>query len=126
MLSNIAGAIERLPFRQKIKLAPTVAASALGLIFVTTLALGLAVQQQQSRIHQGYYPSVQLSGQLTELLVSTQRALQDAASAGDPERLAVADSIGKVFTVALQSARGNSVMDQAALDSLGTAYDSYY
>jgi methyl-accepting chemotaxis protein len=126
MLSNIAGAIERLPFRQKIRLAPTVAASALGLIFVTTLALGLAVQRQQSRIHQGYYPSVQLSGQLTELLVSTQRALQDAASAGDPERLSVADSIGKVFGVALQSARGNSVMDQAALDSLGAAYDSYY
>jgi methyl-accepting chemotaxis protein len=126
MLGNIAGAIERLPFRQKIRLAPTVAASALGLIFVTTLALGLAVQRQQSRIHQGYYPSVQLSGQLTELLVSTQRALQDAASAGDPERLSVADSIGRVFATALQSARGNSVMDQAALDSLGSAYDSYY
>jgi methyl-accepting chemotaxis protein len=126
MLSNIAGAIERLPFRKKIRLAPTVAASALGLIFVTTLALGLAVQWQQSRIHKGYYPSVQLSGQLTELLVSTQRALQDAASAADPERLAVADSISRVFAASLQNARGNAVMDETALDLTASAYDAYY
>jgi methyl-accepting chemotaxis protein len=126
MLSNIAGAIERLPFRKKIGLAPTVAASALGLIFVTTLALGLAVQRQQGRIHKGYYPSVQLSGQLTELLVTTQRALQDAASAADPERLNVADSISKVFAASLKGAQGNVVMDQATLDSLDAMYDSYY
>src|SRR3954469_23258320 len=112
MLSNIAGAIERLPFRKKIRLAPTVAASALGLIFITTLALGLAVQRQQSRIQKGYYPPVQLGAQLTELLVSTQRALKDAASAADPERLAVADSISRVFASALTSAQGNAVMDQ--------------
>src|SRR4051812_22022815 len=116
MLSDIAGAIERLPFRKKIRLAPTVAASALGLIFITTLALGLAVQRQQSRIQKGYYPSVQLGGQLTELLVSTQRALQDAASAANPERLAVADSISRVFAASIEGAKGNSVMDQRALD----------
>jgi methyl-accepting chemotaxis protein len=126
MLADIAGAIERLPFRTKLRLAPTVAASALGLIFLTTLALGLSVQRQQSRIHKGYYPSVQLSGQLTELLVSTQRALQDAASAADPERLVVADSISRVFASALHGAQGNTVMDQTALDSLGAMYDSYY
>jgi methyl-accepting chemotaxis protein len=126
MIANIAGAIERLPFRKKIGLAPTVAASALGLIFVTTLALGLVVQRQQSRIHGGYYPSVQLSGQLTELLVSTQRALQDAASAADPERLVVADSISRVFATALKSAEGNAVMDQVTLDLLGQMYNSYY
>ncbi|HET9012263.1 MAG TPA: hypothetical protein VFN38_10650, partial [Gemmatimonadaceae bacterium] len=93
MIGHVVGAIDRLQLRQKLNLAPTVAAVALGLIFATNLLLGIAVQRQQTRIQRGYYPSVQLSGQLAELLVSTQRALQDAAAANDPERLAVADSL---------------------------------
>lgn len=126
MISTIARAIDRLQFRQKLRLAPTVAAVALGLIFATNLLLGIAVQRQQTRIQYGYYPSVQLSGQLTELLVSTQRALQDAAAANDPERLAIADSLRGVFTSALRGAQGNVVMEKASLDSVGTAYTSYY
>src|SRR4030081_3276976 len=126
MLSTLARKIDRLQFRQKLRLAPTVAAIALGLIFATNLLLGLAGQRQQTRIQHGYYPAVQLSGQLTELLVSTQRALQDAAAAGDRERLAVADSPRSVFTRALRGARGNAVMEQRAFDELGTAYTAYY
>src|SRR5256714_3743803 len=126
MLSKLARAIDRLQFRQKLRLAPTVAAIALGLIFATNLLLGLAVRRQETRIQQGYYPSVQLSGQLTELLVSTQRALQDAAAAGDPERLAAADSIRSVFMGALRAIQGNKVMEQATFDSLGKAYSAYY
>ena len=126
MLSQLAGAIERLHFRQKLRLAPTVAAIALGLIFVTTLVLGIVVQRRQARIQHGFYPSVQLSGRLTELLVSTQRALQDAASAADPERLAVADSLSGAFGIALRDAKSNSMMEQGALDSLASAFRDYY
>ena len=124
MIARIVGAIDRLQFRQKLRLAPTVAAVALGLIFLTNLLLGIAVERQQSRIQHGYYPSVQLSGRLAELLVSTQRALQDAAAANDPERLAVADSLRDVVVAALRE--GNTVMDQRDLDSLKVAYTSYY
>jgi methyl-accepting chemotaxis protein len=124
VIARIVGAIDRLQFRQKLRLAPTVAAVALGLIFLTNLLLGLAVERQQTRIQHGYYPSVQLSGQLTELLVSTQRALQDAAAANDPERLAVADSLRDVVVAALRE--GNAVMEQRDLDSLKAAYTSYY
>jgi methyl-accepting chemotaxis protein len=126
VIRQLVGAIDRLQFHQKIRLAPTVAAVALGLIFATNLLLGVAVQRQQSRIQRGYYPSVQLSGQLTEVLVSTQRALQDAAAANDPERLAVADSLRDVMVRAMRAARGNVVMDQSALDGLQSAYTSYY
>ncbi len=126
MIGRIVGAIDQLQFRQKLRLAPTVAAVALGLIFATNLLLGVAVQRQQTRIQHGYYPSVQLSGKLTELLVSTQRALQDAAAANDPERLAVADSLRDVFVAALRDAKDNVIMQQADLDSLRTAYTTYY
>lgn len=126
MISQIAGAIDRLQFRQKLRLAPTVAAVALGLIFATNLLLGVIVQRQQTRIQRGYYPSVQLSGQLTELLVSTQRALQDAAAANDPERLAVADSLRDAVVAALRDAKTNVVMEQQEVDNLQTSYTSYY
>jgi methyl-accepting chemotaxis protein len=126
VISRVVGAIDRLQFRQKIRLAPSVAAVALGLIFATNLLLGIAVQRQQTRIQRGYYPSVQLSGQLSELLVSTQRALQDAAAANDPERLAVADSLRDVFVAAVHDASGNAVMQQEELDNLRTAYTSYH
>ena len=126
MISQIAGAVDRLQFRQKLRLAPTVAAVALGLIFATNLLLGVVVQRQQTRIQRGYYPSVQLSGQLTELLVSTQRALQDAAAANDPERLAVADSLRDAVVAALRDAKSNVVMEQQEVDNLQTSYTSYY
>jgi methyl-accepting chemotaxis protein len=124
VIARIVGAIDQLQFRQKLRLAPSVAAVALGLIFLTNLVLGLAVERQQTRIQRGYYPSVQLSGQLTELLVSTQRALQDAAAANDPERLAVADSLRDVVVASLRA--GNAVMGQDDVDSLKAAYTSYY
>ena len=126
MIGRIARSIDRLPFRQKLRLAPTVAAVALGLIFATNLLLGIAVQRQQTRIQRGYYPSVQLSGQLAELLASTQRALQDAAAANDPERLAVADSLRDVVAAALGAMRGTPVMDQSQLDNLQSSYGAYY
>ena len=126
MINRIVGAIDRLHFRQKLRLAPTVAAVALALIFATNLLLGIAVQRQQARIQHGYYPSVQLSGKLTELLASTQRALQDAAAANDPDRLAVADSLRDVALVTFRAAAGNAVMEQRELDELQSAYTSYY
>ena len=126
MIERIVGAIDQLHFRQKLRLAPTVAAVALALIFATNLLLGIAVQRQQSRIQHGYYPSVQLSGKLTELLASTQRALQDAAAANDPDRLAVADSLRDVGVATFGAAAGNAVMEQRELDELRSAYLSYY
>lgn len=126
MIDRIVAAIDRLPFRRKLRLAPTVAASALALIFSINFGLGLAVQRQQTRIQYGYYPSVQLAGELTQLLVSTQRALQDAAAANDPDRLTVADSIRDVVFAALRSARGNAVMNQADFDSLQASYGAFY
>ena len=126
MLSKLARAIEQLHFRQKLRLAPRVAAIALGLIFVTTLALGLAVQSRQRRIQRGFYPAVQLSNQLSELLVTTQRTLQDAAAAADPERLLVADSLSHVFADAISETKANPMMDAGTADQLGQAYEKYY
>ena len=126
MLSKIARAIEQLQFRQKLRLAPTVAAVALGLIFVTTLALGYTVQRRQAHIQRGFYPAVQLSNQLTEMLLATQRALQDAASAADPDRLLVADSISRAFTAAVDTARANPMLDTVTVAKLGAAYKNYY
>jgi methyl-accepting chemotaxis protein len=126
MLSKLAGAIDRLHFRQKLRLGPTVAGVALGLIFVTTLSLGLFVQNRQGRIQRGFYPAVQLSNQLTDLLVATQRALQDAAAAADPEGLLVADSLARTFGAAIDTARANPMMDGPAYEKLGASFTAYY
>ena len=123
---TVVAAVERLHFRQKLRLAPTVAGVALGLIFLTSLSLGLAVRHSQSRIQHGYYPAVQLSNQLSELLVSTQRALQDAASSADPGRLLVADSLSRVFGAAVEEAKANPLMDSATADQLGQQFTAYY
>jgi methyl-accepting chemotaxis protein len=126
MLSKLVAAIERLHFRQKLRLAPTVAGIALGLIFLTTLALGLAVQHSQTRIQRGYYPAVQASNHLSELLVGTQRALQDAASAADPDRLLVADSLSRAFAATVAESRANPFLDAATVTQIGDGFAAYY
>lgn len=116
----------RLTFRQKILVLPFVAAVALGLVLVVTVALGTTNKNRLRTIREGYYPSVQASRGMREDLAALQRALQDAVGARDAERLAEADSLRGQFGRSVAAMRANEVARHAALDSLERAFDGYY
>src|SRR5688572_32031311 len=88
--------IERLGFREKLELIPSVAAVALAAILLLNVATGLLTDLRQHAIANAYYPAVRASRDLQTELRSVQRALQDAVTSEDSSGLLVADSLPNV------------------------------
>ena len=97
--------IERLGFREKLGLIPSVAAVALAAILLLNVATGLLTDLRQRAIEDRYYPAVSASRDLQTELRSVQRALQDAVTSGDSSALVVADSLRAGFGRTARAAR---------------------
>ncbi|MBX6332410.1 MAG: hypothetical protein IRY91_11235, partial [Gemmatimonadaceae bacterium] len=116
----------RLSFTQKIILLPTIAAAALILVVGITVSLGRVNQERLESIRSGYYPSVQGSRSLQEILVALQRSLQDAVQDQNQRRLLEAEELSRRFESTRADLLKNPVANHAALDSIGRAFDEYY
>ena len=117
---------DRKNVRQKLMLLPTLAGGALLTTVALLVCFGVANDRRQTSIEHGYYPSMQLSRDLTELLAASQKSFQNAAAAADTTQLAAADSVRGKFVAALTAARGNSVERPAELTALRTSYDRFF
>lgn len=101
--------IERLGFREKLGLIPSVAAVALTAILLLNVATGLLTDLRQHTIENQFYPAVRASRDLQTELRSVQRALQDAVTTGDTLALRTGDSLRQVFTRTARAARAMPV-----------------
>jgi methyl-accepting chemotaxis protein len=97
--------IERLGFREKLGLIPSVATVALTAILLLNVATGLITDVRQHTIENRYYPAVTAARDLQSELRSVQRALRDAIASGDSAGLQTADSLRRVFTNTARQAR---------------------
>lgn len=103
------GRIERLGFREKLGLIPSVAAVALTAILLLNIATGMLTDIRQSAIENRYYPAVRASRDLQAELRAVQRALQDAVTTGDSTALATADSVRNAFARTARAAQAMPV-----------------
>ncbi len=134
MHKRVAGAIhpllhritERLSLQERIHLLPKVAAGAMVVILVLTVAFGIIGQRSAWRIHDGYYPSVQLSHELSDGLSRIQRRLQDGVSAQDSDPLDEAQAIHDTLLAVMDRARRNPVLDELLLASLRDDIRAYH
>lgn len=115
-----------LSFTQKIIILPGVAALALLLVLGITARLDRIGQERLTSIRDGYYPSVQGSRSLQEIIVAQQRSLQDAVQDNSPMRLREAQQMAQQFESTRQELLRNPVTDHAALESIGRAFAAYY
>ncbi len=107
--------IERLGFREKLGLIPSVAAVALTAILLLNVGTGLLTDLRQHTIENQYYPAVSASRDLQAELRSVQRALQDAVTSGDSGALGVADSLRTIFGRTAHAARALPVDSALAM-----------
>ena len=101
--------VERLGFREKLGLIPSVAAVALTAILLLNVATGVVTDVRQHNIENRYYPAVRASRDLQVELRSVQRALQDAVTSGDSAALLGADSLRRIFARTAAAAQASSV-----------------
>ncbi|HEX6533907.1 MAG TPA: methyl-accepting chemotaxis protein [Gemmatimonadaceae bacterium] len=116
----------RLSFAQKVIILPAVATATLVLVLWVTTTGNRANQQQLEAIKNGYYPSVQGSRSLQEILISLHRSFQDAVQERNPIRLRQAEELATRFDTAHAELQRNPVSYHAALDTIGRDFDTYY
>lgn len=116
----------RLSFAQKVIILPAVATATLLLVLWVTTSGSRSNQQRLELIRDGYYPSVQGSRSLQEILVALHRSFQDAVQERNPLRIREADELAKRFESARADLLKNPVAYHAALDTIGRAFDVYY
>jgi diguanylate cyclase (GGDEF)-like protein/PAS domain S-box-containing protein len=126
MLRPLNAAFERLQFRQKIILLPTLAAIVIAVVLVVNAAMGVVNERRLTNLEHGYYPSLQLSRRLKEILNVTQRQLQDAVAATDLDHLALVDSASASFHTTLQTAAVGSNLDRRQMAELDRDFSDYY
>jgi len=117
--------MSKLSFAQKIIGLPAVAALALLLVLGITIRSNRVNEQRLTSIRDGYYPSVQGSRSLQEILVALQRSHQDAVQQGNVLRLREAAQLAQSFETTRAELLHNPVSDHAALDTIGQAFANY-
>ncbi|HKE89097.1 MAG TPA: methyl-accepting chemotaxis protein [Gemmatimonadales bacterium] len=110
----------------RILLLPALAAIALGLAVATIAWMGRSDLRTLTQIRTGHYPAVELMHSLQGRLTAVGRGLQDAVAARDEDALRSVDSLADDFRRALQSGRGNPMLQGVALDTLQAHFDAYY
>jgi methyl-accepting chemotaxis protein len=126
VLARARGRLAQLPFREKLRLLPLVAASALAAVLLLNLGLGAANDRQLHRITQGHHPAIETSRDLQETLAAIQARLREVVSTRDLAQLAAADTFQARFVSTLEAQRANPVLRDGTLDSLRGAFDRYW
>src|SRR5215471_16927765 len=116
----------RLKFQHKMLIGPGLAAVAFCLVLMITLIMGTRSVNQMQTVESGYYPSVEMSRDLEEILNAIQRGLQDAVAAKNSEALSDTDALKDKFLQRLQREQSNPVLDHRDLDQLDSEMRDYY
>jgi methyl-accepting chemotaxis protein len=117
--------MSKLSFAQKIIGLPVLAALSLLLVLGITIRLNRLSEQRLATIRDGYYPSVQGSRSLQEILVAFGRSHQDAVQQSNALRLREAAQLAQTFETTRTGLLANPVSDHAALDTIGREFADY-
>ena len=118
--------LSSLKIRQKIIVAPLLAALAFVAIQVVDYRANKAQESLLQGISEGRFPALETSRELRETLATIQRSLQDAVAAQDPMGLETARDLEENFEQLIATARINPVRTAEELDALARAFSDYF
>jgi methyl-accepting chemotaxis protein len=116
----------KLSFRYKMLITPAIAVIGFCIVLLVTLALGNRSANELKGVQTGYYPSVEMSQDLNDILGAIQRGLQDAVAAKNIEALADTDGLRDKFMQRLGDGKNNPLLDRHDLDQLQSDMSDYY
>src|SRR5215467_11331805 len=118
--------LKNLSFKYKVILLPSVALVAFLLILVLSLIMGSDIERRLTRIQLGYYPSLELSRDLEEILVGIQRGIELGSAAGDTKALSETDALRDQFLQRLEKGLNEAAIKADEMHQLRTGLQDYY
>ncbi len=113
-----------LTFARKLRLFPSLTATALGAVLLVTVGFGVLADRRLERLGNQYYPIVEASWKLEQGLVAMQRSFQDAVAATDIDGLDRADSLAHEFVRLLERDEHSALHEQGP--AMRPLFDAYY
>lgn len=117
---------DKLSFRYKMLITPTLAMIGFCVVLLVTLTLGNQSVNKMQEVQIGYYPSVEMSQDLDDDLGAIQRGLQDAVAAKNAEALADTDALRDKFMQRLGDGKNNPLLDRRDLEEMQSDMSDYY
>ncbi len=115
-----------LRMKYKLLVLPAFAILGLTVVMITASYFNSQADRQLQLVRGGYYPSVRLSRDVEQGVMTMQRALQDGVAASDDSAIAETDKIRLQVLARIDAGRQNPVLSQKELELLRTAIDGYY
>jgi diguanylate cyclase (GGDEF)-like protein len=113
-----------LTFGKKLRLFPSIAGTALGVVLLVTVGFGVLAERRLDRLGKQYYPVVESSWRLEQSLSAIQRGFQDAVAASDIDELDRTDSLAANLRDALE--RHETGMLHERNRTVRDLFDVYY
>jgi diguanylate cyclase (GGDEF)-like protein len=124
LAGRFVGWYRGLTFARKLRLFPSLTATALGAVLLVTVGFGLLADRRLERLGNQYYPIVEASWKLEQSLVAMQRSFQDAVAASDVDGLARADSLAYDFIELMERDAHTALHEPGA--AMRPLFDAYY
>ena len=113
--------------KYKLLVLPAFAILGLTIVMISASYFNSRADHELQLVHRGYYPSVQLSRDVEDAVVTLQRSLQDGVAASDAAAIAGTAKIHQQVLARIDAGKTNPVIcPRADLESLRAAIDSYY
>ena len=125
-MGTIMSKFSNLRMKYKLLVLPAFAILGLTIVMITASYFNRRADRDLQFVQHGYYPSVQLSRDVRDAVVTLQRSLQDGVAASDAAAIGETTKIHQQILARIDAGKTNPVIAQSDLQSLRTAIDGYY
>ena len=125
-MGTIMSKFSNLRMKYKLLVLPAFAILGLTIVLITASYFNRRADRDLQFVEHGYYPSVQMSRDVRDAVVTLQRSLQDGVAASDAAAIAETAKIHQQILARIDAGKTNPVIAQSDLQSLRTAIDGYY
>ncbi|MDX2089742.1 MAG: methyl-accepting chemotaxis protein [Kofleriaceae bacterium] len=115
----------KLPLKTKVQLLPGLTGLAFLVLIAISISRGHDQAERLEQIQAGYFPALEASRDLVELLENTRRTMQDAATAQDVAALEGVRDLRTRFEARLDGLATSTVVEPATVKELRTSFVRY-
>ncbi len=125
-MGTMMSKFSNLRMKYKLLVLPAFAILGLTIVMISASYFNSRADHELQLVRRGYYPSVQLSRDVQDAVVTLQRSLQDGVAASDAAAINATARIHQQVLARIDAGKTNPVLSQKDLESLRAAIDSYY